>query len=72
MLQQPKKLSPPEPASLTKFDWNFDAVPDNELVACCYWEYARESAFIPGREATVLRSALNGVRPVIPAWRSWR
>lgn len=27
-------------------DWNFDAVPDNELVACCYWEYARESAFI--------------------------
>lgn len=27
-------------------DWNFDAVPDAELVACCYWEYARESAFI--------------------------
>jgi hypothetical protein len=27
-------------------NWNFDAVPDNELVACCYWEYARESAFI--------------------------
>ena len=27
-------------------DWNFDAVPDEELVACCYWEYARESAFI--------------------------
>ena len=22
-------------------DWNFDAVPDRELVACCYWEYAR-------------------------------
>jgi hypothetical protein len=27
-------------------EWNFDAVPDDELVACCYWEYARESAFI--------------------------
>jgi hypothetical protein len=27
-------------------DWNFDAVPDDELVGCCYWEYARESFFI--------------------------
>jgi len=32
--------------SIAKAEWNFDAVPDNELVACCYWEYARESAFI--------------------------
>ena len=31
---------------LSEFDWNFDAVPDSELAACCYWEYARESAFI--------------------------
>jgi hypothetical protein len=31
---------------LSPLDWNFDNVPDNELVACCYWEYARESAFI--------------------------
>jgi hypothetical protein len=31
---------------LIEFDWNFDQVPDNELVACCYWEYARESTFI--------------------------
>jgi hypothetical protein len=31
---------------LSEFDWNFDRVPDKELVACCYWEYARESAFI--------------------------
>lgn len=29
-------------------EWNFDAVPDKELVACCYWEFARESAFIRG------------------------
>ncbi len=35
-------------ASLTEFDWNFNGVPDEELVACCYWEYARESAFIRG------------------------
>src|ERR1043165_7520984 len=27
-------------------EWNFDGVPDGELVACCYWEYARESAFM--------------------------
>jgi len=27
-------------------EWNFDAVPDDELIACCYWEFARESAFI--------------------------
>jgi hypothetical protein len=31
---------------LSPNDWNFDNVPDNELVACCYWEYARESAFL--------------------------
>lgn len=32
--------------TIEKSDWNFDAVPDPELVACCYWEYARESVFI--------------------------
>jgi hypothetical protein len=31
---------------ISNLDWNFDGVPDGELVACCYWEYARESAFI--------------------------
>jgi len=31
---------------LSELDWNFDDVPDNELVACCYWEFARESATI--------------------------
>jgi len=24
-------------------DWNFDNVPDDELAACCLWDYARES-----------------------------
>ena len=33
-------------AEISKFDLNFDNVPDDELVACCYWEYERESAFI--------------------------
>ncbi len=32
--------------AISKFDWNFDNVPVDELVACCYWEYARESGFI--------------------------
>jgi hypothetical protein len=31
---------------LAEVCWNFDTVPDDELVACCFWEYARESAFI--------------------------
>jgi hypothetical protein len=35
-----------EMKTLSELDWNFDVVPDGELVACCYWEYARESAFI--------------------------
>lgn len=31
---------------LHRHEWEFDKVPDSELVACCYWEYARESAFV--------------------------
>ena len=31
---------------MSKFEWDFDNVPNDELVACCYWEYARESTFI--------------------------
>ena len=27
-------------------DWDFSDVPNEELIACCYWEYARESTFI--------------------------
>ncbi len=30
----------------TEADWNFQSVPNNELVVCCFWEYARESTFI--------------------------
>ena len=32
--------------ALPQIEWDFGSVPDAELVACCYWEYARESAFI--------------------------
>ena len=27
-------------------DWDFDDVPESELIACCLWEYARESVTI--------------------------
>ncbi|MGI8964806.1 MAG: hypothetical protein ACR2H1_01825 [Limisphaerales bacterium] len=27
-------------------EWDFSDVPNEELIACCFWEYARESAFI--------------------------
>jgi len=26
---------------LSRKEWDFEDVPANELVACCYWEYAR-------------------------------
>ena len=31
---------------LTLEDWNFDAVPEEELQVCCLWEYGRESSFL--------------------------
>ena len=31
---------------LARVDWDFNAVLGDELLACCYWEYARESARI--------------------------
>lgn len=33
-------------APVASADWNFDTIPDRHLIACCYWEYARESAFL--------------------------
>ena len=48
---------------LLDFDWTFDAVPDGELVACCYWEYARESAFIRElRQRCMKEQQLEGAR----------
>jgi hypothetical protein len=37
---------PSQTAPLSEFDWDFDNVLNAELVACCVWEYARESVFI--------------------------
>jgi hypothetical protein len=43
----PRKIPPvPDEPNLSESNWNFDRVPDAELIACCYWEYARESARI--------------------------
>src|SRR5260370_42276359 len=41
-----KKSEADEKPLIAERDWNFDNVPDKELMACCYWEHARESAFI--------------------------
>jgi hypothetical protein len=45
---------------LSPLEWNFDAVPDKELVACCFWEYARESAFIRGVRQRCLKNRRSG------------
>jgi hypothetical protein len=31
---------------ISERDWDFSTVPDSEVVACCFWEHARESIFI--------------------------
>ena len=40
----PMDCGPDSPA-----EWDFDPVPDSELIACCFWEYARESKSIKMR-----------------------
>jgi hypothetical protein len=55
------------PRQLDWREWNFDKVPDAELLACSYWEYARESVFI--------RDALGRARSlwlVAGGERAWR
>lgn len=52
----------------SEFDWNFDAVPDSELVACCYWEYARESAFMRELCQRCLDGRQNGKEPDAQLW----
>jgi hypothetical protein len=37
------KLEADENPLIAELDWNFDNVPDDELAACCLWEFARES-----------------------------
>jgi hypothetical protein len=38
--------SPKQNSDFSELDWNFSAVPDEELAVCCLWEYARESAHL--------------------------
>ena len=46
-------------AQLPEHEWNFDSVPDGELVACCYWEYARESGSICDAVETAKAACAN-------------
>jgi len=48
---------------LSELDWHFDNAPDNELVACCYWEYARESPFIRNVRQQCLQNWRAGAAP---------
>lgn len=45
-------------AGLAFEDWNFEGVPSPELVACCIWEYARESPSICKAAGMARRAAL--------------
>lgn len=42
-------------------EWNFANVPDSELVACCVWEYARESASIRKWHRRWVENCTNGI-----------
>jgi hypothetical protein len=46
--------------TFSEYDWNFAAVPDEELVACCLWEYARESSFIRDVRQRCIQSGRAG------------
>jgi len=49
--------------TLSELDWNFDNVPKNELIACCFWEYARESVFIRDvRQRCLIEQKADGKR----------
>jgi len=45
-IEEPRPGAPPSKRRLPECEWNFDKerLPVAELVACCLWEYARESA----------------------------
>ncbi len=42
-MKKQRQEDPLEISPLSEFDWNFDNVPGGEIIACCFWEYARES-----------------------------
>jgi hypothetical protein len=53
LLAKRVRAQPPE------HEWNFDSVPDGELVTCCYWEYARESVSICDAVETAKAASAN-------------
>ena len=55
MKDQNQMTSLSEPP-MERCEWDFDDVPDGELIACCFWEYARESHFIRGVRELCLRN----------------
>ena len=55
--------NPQDKTEVSLLDWNFIAVPDEELVACCLWEYGRESEFICGvRQRCIQNWKAGGAR----------
>jgi hypothetical protein len=42
-MKRKEKPEADETLLVSELDWNFDNVPDDELAACCLWEFARES-----------------------------
>lgn len=46
---KPARDTPADFSPVTREDWDFDSVPDAEIIACCFWEYARESKTIQMR-----------------------
>jgi len=59
---RPRKRKPGEPAragQLVECEWNFfdqKRVDDGELVACCFWEYARASTTLRGLRERCLKA----------------
>lgn len=47
---------------LAKAEWDFEAVPKEELLACCYWEHARECMSFIGYQLEQLKPAWTGKR----------
>ena len=54
-------------ARISDDDWNFAPVDDSEFVACCYWEYARESNSIRQAVKTVKTALANQGKPHPPS-----
>jgi hypothetical protein len=59
-------LKPKEPL-LPATEWDFTAIPDEELIACCLWEYARESAtFMAPKEYLHRREGTKDIWELAP------